>query len=191
MDELKTVFAENLTRLRVAAGMTQLELAQKLNYSDKSVSKWERGEGIPDLIVTKSIADLFGVTVDFLITPHTEKEVQTAPAVINTRTVTAVTMLGIWTAAAVAFISVWIALRPVWLIFFVTLPLSLVTLLVLNSVWDRKKAHPVIVSLLIVSVLLLLFMIFIESTPWQLFLLIPPALAIVWLSFRIKRKREG
>ena len=55
MDELKLIFASNLIRLRTAAGMTQAELGEQLNYSDKSISKWERGEAIPDAMVLKRI----------------------------------------------------------------------------------------------------------------------------------------
>lgn len=64
---MKQIISLNLSELRRERGMTQLELAEKLNYSDKAVSKWERGESIPDILVLKSIADLFGVTVDYLI----------------------------------------------------------------------------------------------------------------------------
>ena len=55
--------------------LTQLELAEKINYSDKAVSKWERGESIPDVTVLMTIASLFGVTLDFLVTEHAEPEI--------------------------------------------------------------------------------------------------------------------
>ena len=60
MDELKLIFASNLIRLRTAAGMTQAELGEQLNYSDKSISKWERGEAIPDAAVLKRMSEIFG-----------------------------------------------------------------------------------------------------------------------------------
>ena len=63
MDELKLIFASNLIRLRTAAGMTQAELGEQLNYSDKSISKWERGEAIPDAAVLKRMSEIFGVTM--------------------------------------------------------------------------------------------------------------------------------
>ena len=63
MEDLKMIIAGNIGQLRRKTGMTQLELAEKLNYSDKAISKWERGESVPDISVLKSIADLFGVTV--------------------------------------------------------------------------------------------------------------------------------
>ena len=61
---LSYTIAKNITELRRAHGLTQAALAEKLDYSDKSVSKWERAEGLPDVICLKRIADLFGVTVD-------------------------------------------------------------------------------------------------------------------------------
>ena len=51
MDDLKLTVARDLADCRRAAGLTQLQLAEKLNYSDKAVSKWERGESLPDVAV--------------------------------------------------------------------------------------------------------------------------------------------
>ena len=58
------LLAKNLVYYRKESGLTQLELAEKFNYSDKSISKWERGEGFPDVFVLKSLADFYGITVD-------------------------------------------------------------------------------------------------------------------------------
>ena len=62
--DVKEVFAQRLVTLRKNAGLTQLQLAEKLNYSDKAVSKWERAEAVPDVTALISIADLFGVSLD-------------------------------------------------------------------------------------------------------------------------------
>ena len=65
------LLAKNLVYYRKASGLTQLELAEKFNYSDKSISKWERGEGFPDVFVLKSLADFYGITVDdFYLEEH-------------------------------------------------------------------------------------------------------------------------
>ena len=61
MEELREIIAKNISDLRKKSGLTQIELAEKLNYSDKAVSKWERGDSVPDVGVLKQIADLFGV----------------------------------------------------------------------------------------------------------------------------------
>ena len=64
--ELRPIVARNIAACRKQAGMTQAELAEKLNYSDKTISKWERAEGLPDLVVSQNIAELFGVPLDAL-----------------------------------------------------------------------------------------------------------------------------
>ena len=65
--ELRPIVARNIAACRKQAGMTQAELAEKLNYSDKTISKWERAEGLPDLVVSQNIAELFGVPLDALL----------------------------------------------------------------------------------------------------------------------------
>ena len=70
MEQLRAIIAANVSRLRLERGLTQQELANQLNYSDKAVSKWERGESAPDISVLARIAAIFGVTVDYLITDH-------------------------------------------------------------------------------------------------------------------------
>jgi transcriptional regulator with XRE-family HTH domain len=66
-DKIKSAVAANISKLRVDKGLTQLQLAEMLSYSDKAVSKWERAESVPDIYVLKQIADMFGVTVDYLL----------------------------------------------------------------------------------------------------------------------------
>lgn len=73
MTDLKQIFAANLQSLRLRDGMTQTELGEKLNYSDKAISKWERGESIPDASVLKQISSLFGISLDSLLTDHTQE----------------------------------------------------------------------------------------------------------------------
>ena len=74
MSDLKQIVANNIIKLRKEKKLTQAEFANKLNYSDKAVSKWERAESTPDIIVLKQISDLFGISVDYLLNEHTESE---------------------------------------------------------------------------------------------------------------------
>jgi len=66
-NEINRKIANNLMRFRKAAGYTQAELAEKINYSDKSVSKWESGNGIPDVYTLMQLAELYGVTLDAFV----------------------------------------------------------------------------------------------------------------------------
>ena len=67
MEEVKDIVAKNIHELRKKNNMTQLELAEKLNYSDKTVSKWEKGENSPDITFLVEIANIFGVSLDYLV----------------------------------------------------------------------------------------------------------------------------
>ena len=62
------ITGENIARLRKKAGLTQAGLAQKLNISDKTVSRWENGIGYPEITQIPKIASILGVTADYLLT---------------------------------------------------------------------------------------------------------------------------
>ncbi len=192
MDNLKAIFAGNLIRLRTQAGMTQAELAEKIHYSDKSVSKWERADALPDLQVSKDIADVFGVTVDFMLTPHDAWDGKTAKVPFRTDIVTVLSLIGVWTVALLLFVLFfWILDKTLWEVFLAAVPVSLIVLLVLNSVWGKYKYHPYVVSLLLLGVFALLYYIlhaYIHvHDPWFLGLLWVPAQAIVALSFFVRK----
>lgn len=78
--DLGQILASRIAAERKRSGFTQAGLAEKLGYSDKSISKWERGDGIPDVFCLKRMADLFGVTVDALLTEESETVPAARPA---------------------------------------------------------------------------------------------------------------
>lgn len=195
MDERKATIASNLIKLRLAAGMTQAELGEKLNYSDKSISKWERGDVTTDVFVLMQIADIFGVDVDYLLKPHNEIE----PAIYNkpaseatytTNMITLVTVLGIWTVALFVFVILWICGMVVGLVFVYAVPVSLITLLVLNSVWNGGKKNRYIIAALVLSIIATVYLTFLRRNLWQLWLLAVPSLLLVFLGVRIYRSAQ-
>lgn len=195
MDERKATIASNLIKLRLAAGMTQAELGEKLNYSDKSISKWERGDVTTDVFVLMQIADIFGVDVDYLLKPHNEIE----PAIYNkpasqatytTNMITLVTVLGIWTVALFVFVILWICGMVVGLVFVYAVPVSLITLLVLNSVWNGGRKNRFIIAALVLSIIGTVYLTFLSRNLWQLWLLAIPSLLLVFLGARIYRSAQ-
>ena len=192
MEDLKLVFASNLIRLRTGAGLKQTELGEKLNYSDQSISKWERAEALPDAAVLKKMAEIFGVTVDYLLTGHdqwvpSEDTGVRRALTFSTTMVTGVAITSIWTLALLTFVILWLLGETEWLILIWAIPVSLVTLLVFNSVWNAGRNNRFIVAGLVFSVILLVYLSLLSSNPWQLFLLVVPAEIVVFLSFRIKK----
>lgn len=195
MDNLKAVFAGNLIYLRTQAGMTQAELAEKIHYSDKSVSKWERAEALPDLQVAQELAQTFGVTVDFLITPHDAWEGRPVRVPYRTDVITLLSIVGVWTVALLVFLILfWTLDKLLWEIFLAAAPVSFIVLLVLNSVWGKYQYHPYVVSMLLLGIFLLLYYILHVYVhvhhPWFLAFLWVPAQLIVTLSFRVRRRNK-
>ncbi len=137
-ENLKKYFANNLSHYRKQLGLTQTELAEKLNYSDKSISKWERGEGLPDLAVTAQIADIFGLTVNDMISEKPRKRLMT------TRNKIIITLLSIgvaWLIATVLFFLCEIIFPDIkwwWHFFIYAIPASAIVGIVFSCIWWKK-----------------------------------------------------
>lgn len=204
MQDVKVIFAQNLISLRKQMKLTQIELAEKINYSDKAVSKWERGESIPDVTVLITIASLFGVTLDFLVTEHAEPEVvaeQTSYAKAvkkrNRLLVAAITFFAIAALETVVFAtlqSVFGTLGENLLYCYVyPIPAAAIVAIVFTSLWARPSLRFWSVTLLIVSLILDAFLIPLRVAgaciPW-VFLIIIPAELVTMLSFKIIRIKK-
>ena len=168
MQELKFIIAKNIQKLRQEKGMTQLELAEKLNYSDKSVSKWERGESLPDVGVLKSIADLFEVTLDYLVEEeHTQKPVTKDAIDKNYRRncyiITGTSIFIVVLMATLIFCILFMFFPKTgypWLCYAYAIPAALIVWLVFNSIWFNPRKNFMIVSFLVWSLLLALYLTF-------------------------------
>lgn len=131
---LRRTVAKNIAAYRKAHKDTQLDLARKLNYSDKSVSKWERGEGLPDVFILAQIAQLYGVTVSNLIgevappkksNPHFHLYILILSVAL------------VFAIAAILFSAFLIAEVhfPAWLFFVYAVPVSAIVCIVFTSLW--------------------------------------------------------
>lgn len=194
MDDFKKVTAENIIKLRTSMNLTQAQLGEKLNYSDKSISKWERGESVPDVFVLKKLADMAGVTVDYIITPHDpDEEVQVPKKTrrYSRRFITLTVLAGIWALAVLVFVVLWLCGIFNWLVFIYAIPVSLITLLVLNSVWGDRRWNLYIVSGLVWGIICSIYLTAIRYNWWQLFLLGIPAQIIIIFAFSIRKRPKA
>ena len=200
MEELKMIIAGNIGQLRRAAGMTQLELAERLNYSDKAISKWDRGESIPDVATLKAVAECFSVTVDYLLRAdhpleNEAKREYTKRQRRNHRLITSMACILVWLITAFVFTSVDVALPQqrawLWLIFLYAVPVTAVVLLVFNSIWGNVRHNFLIISILIWTFLICVFLsalVFFQYNMWLVFIIGVPAQIIVglWSGLRYK-----
>ncbi|MBQ3040117.1 MAG: helix-turn-helix domain-containing protein [Clostridia bacterium] len=188
--DLKEIIAQNIFYLRTINHMTQYELGEQLNYSDKAISKWERADGIPDAYVLKNIAQLFGVTVDYLLTEHSEQDKKIEKKPINTRgraLVLNVAMLSVVTIAVFLFVIIALATEKyIWQIFIYALPVIAIVGIVFSGIWRRTFGLFLFISLLVWSIILTIYFAMGSYVTWLIFLLGIPAQVIVFLSFGIK-----
>lgn len=199
MEDLKPIIAKNITQLRQSRKMTQIELAEQLNYSDKAVSKWERAESIPDITVLKQIADLFGVPLDYLV--RAEHDALPEPAgdtpdfVPNWRRnhaiITSLSVLLVWLVATMAYVMIDMiapVLKLHWLAFVYAVPVSTVVWLVFNSIWFNQRRNYLIISLMMWSALLsvVLTLLACGIGAWQLFILGIPGQIIIFMWSRLQ-----
>lgn len=198
MNDLKQIIANNITTFRKAKNLTQLEFAKELNYSDKAISKWERAESIPDVVVLKQIADLFGVTVDYLLNEHLadEKlivvESKTNSNGLNKIPLSLLSACPIWIVSTIIFslVSIFKGIY-VWYVFYISVPLTILMFLIFNSLWGNRRNNYIIVSFFVWSILACIYLCLIKFNLWQLFILgIPAQLAIIlWSTLKFKRKK--
>lgn len=160
MEDIRSNVAKNITELRILNNMTQLELAEKLNYSNKTISKWERGESSPDISVLVEIADLFDVTLDYLVRAETIEEAvvehKNKDIKYSRRAISYIAEGTGWMIAIFAFIITTLIINRMtfqWLYFVYTLPIALIVKLVFNSVWFNPRHNYLIISALMWSIL--------------------------------------
>lgn len=196
MEELRRIIGRNIVLLRTKAHLTQAEFAGQLHYTDKAISKWERGDSVPDIAVLKQIADLFGVTVDYLLHEHEEGEkVLLAEDVATKRhnhlLISLIAVIGVWFLAVFVFSVTYMAIRmPLWQAFVSAVPVSLIVALVFNSIWGRPRLNYLLISLLLWTVLLALYLLLLSKNLWTLFLIGIPGQICVILSSRIRRSHR-
>jgi transcriptional regulator with XRE-family HTH domain len=197
VEDLKPVIAKNITALRQQARMTQSELAERLNYSDKAISKWERAESMPDVAVLKTIADLFDVPLDYLIrAEHTKPQpVEPEPFVPNARhnhrVITTLSVLLVWFVATLVYVMIDVLCPSAWrhwVVFLYAVPTSLTVWLVFNSIWFNRRTNYAIISMLtwsaLIGVVVTLFAYNVRA--WQLLLLGIPGQIIIFIWSRLQ-----
>ncbi len=195
--ELEQIVSTNLTALRKKREWTQAELAEKINYSDKSVSKWERGEALPDLKVLTKLAELFGVTVDYFVTENAEDtpEEFTSPAVRRRYQywIVSLAVTLVWLIATTVF--VYIAVNNdmnlwAWTSFVWALPASFVVLIIFDYRYFHGRCFVYFASAFVWTLIASIFLQWLSHAMWVLFLLGVPAQAILVLIDQVRRTRK-
>lgn len=161
-EKLRQTLAANIACYRKQCNLTQDELAEMIHYSGKSVSKWERGEGVPDIYVLVMLSDIFAVTVNDLISEKQPKRRYAQPQV--KRNIITLMSLGlVWLVATVAYFFLRVAapqLSGAWLAFIVAVPVTFIVATVFTSLWHPKLLRFICISGIVWSTAMALHVIF-------------------------------
>lgn len=209
MDEekLKKQIGMNIAAYRKRNRLTQVGLAEKLNYSDKAVSKWERGESAPDVSTLVQLADLFDVTVNALLedpnalpdNPGTVERVmgkaveKTLKRKANKRIILGLTTVLVWFVALFLFVVISsLDIPKSWMAFIYAIPAWAITILSLRSAWHDFRWNQLLISAIIWGCLLSIYtslLVFGNLNIWKVFLLGIPGQIAVLLWFQLYRKQ--
>lgn len=202
MREINGKIAKNLIYYRKRAGLTQAELAERINYSDKSVSKWESAGGVPDIYVLLELSKLYGVSLDELVNGEAPEEIEPIAEENKKNGKRILIMLLssglVWLVATCLFVGlhIWDSRLPAWLAFLYAVFANAIVLIVYTGLWKYRIFNFISVSTLIWITITCLFatlgvlvenvnfgFLFLVGIPLQL-------LEIFWVFFRFSFKRK-
>ena len=206
-EKLKYQIGANIAAYRKQFGMTQAGLAEKLNYSDKAVSKWERGESIPDVLTLVHLSEQFEITVNDLLqdpdelpgNPGTLEKAMTQVSEkalkrkANKNIILALSSTLVWFIALFAFVllsSFDFLDKYSCLLFFYAIPVNAIVLLSLRSAWHDFRWNKALISIIVWGSLLSIYVTILTAfgySFWKLFLLGIPGQIAIFLWFRMFR----
>lgn len=207
-EQLKARLGTNIVSYRKQQGLTQAGLAEKLNYSDKAVSKWERGESVPDVLTLMQLAEVFGTTVDDLLADPNCLPEETGPVVEKMekavektlkRKADKVSILGlssilVWFVALLIFVVVSsLGIDRSWVAFFYAVPANAIVMLSLLSAWHDFRWNKTLISIIAWGGLLSIYvslLIFVHVNIWKVFLLGILGQGAIFFWFRMLRNSK-
>jgi transcriptional regulator with XRE-family HTH domain len=207
-EKLKYQIGRNIASYRKRAGLTQAGLAERLNYSDKAISKWERGESAPDVLTLVQLSEQFGITVnDLLVDPDALPEetgaVQQAMEQVVEKalkrkadkgTILSLSSILVWFVAMFAYVMLScfeLTEAWSWIFFIYAIPANAIVLLSLRSAWHDFRWNQILISIIMWGSILSVYvslLVFLNWNIWRMFLLGIPGQAAVLLWFRLFRK---
>lgn len=208
LEKLKYQIGANIAAHRKQAGLTQAGLAEKLNYSDKAVSKWERGESMPDILTLIQLSELFSISVNALLAdpnelpgnPGTLEKAMTQVSEkalkrkANKNVILGLSSTLVWFVALFFFVVISsFDLPNSWIAFFYAVPINAIVLLSLRSAWRDFRWNRVLISVIVWGFLLSIYitlLVLLRFNMWKMFLLGIPGEIAIFLWFRLFRPQK-
>ena len=213
-EELRSRVGLNIARLRRERGLTQAELAERSNYSDKAVSKWERAERLPDVLTLISLAEQLGTDLNTLTglpaAPAPEPEPVPEPAApeippepekpakkrytADKGVIQKLSSILVWVVALFLYMVLdECGIKNLWLLFVVAVPANAIVLLSLRSVWKLYGWNRILISVIMWGFLLVIYLLLLLTAKVNVWKILPMGLlgqAAIILWFKMFRRAE-
>lgn len=186
METLENIIAENILKHRKLSKLTQAELGEKLNFSDKSVSKWEKGESLPDIVTLKKMCDIFNITLNDLTSKTSPKQIMRKSS--KHLLITLLSAGLVWLVATTVFVFL-LLFTPntpkIWLCFIYAVPVTAIVMLVFSCLW-AKNIWQFLASTLLIWTSLISLCLTINNI-WYILLIGVPLEILLMLLFFLKK----
>ena len=209
-EELKISLGAGIARLRRERGMTQAELAERINYSDKAISKWERGESLPDVVTLLNLAHELGTDLNTLTgctaqtlaeqepvgepAPETPAEPKKRRRRADKTVIQKLSSILVWVVALFLYMMLdAFGVRNLWLLFVAAVPANAIVLLSLRSAWKIYGLNRILISVILWSALLTVYLLLLVTAKVNVWKILPMGLlgqAAIILWFKMFRHTE-
>lgn len=208
-EELKSRVGSSIARLRRERGLTQAELAERINYSDKAVSKWERAESLPDVLTLISLAEQLGTDMNTLTglsaapepTPEPIPEPEPIPVEpekpapkrysADRGVIQKLSSILVWVVALFLYMVLdAFGVKHLWLLFVVAVPANAIVLLSLRSAWKLYGLNRILISVIMWGFLLVIYLLLLVTAKVNVWRILPMGLlgqAAILLWFKMFR----
>lgn len=194
MKNIAEIIANNLIMLRKKHNLTQNDLAEKLKYSDNTISRWEHAEITPTIETLQKISEIYEVPLEYLLKENITENISKDARVEKLNKLSSILLMVsvVWFVAVIAFIYGKMFFNTYfWTAFVWAIPISCLVLLPFNDYWGKYIYKFVILSIFTWSLILSIFLQFLEFKLWLIFFAgIPAQLGlIIWSFIKPKKKK--
>ncbi len=189
MEDIKEIVSQNISMVRKSRKLTQIELAEKLSYSDKAVSRWENGESLPDIETLYKLSNILDVPISTFFEENLciDDETKQRDNLRDKIMVTILSCVVVWMVALISFVYLKSYSQTIfWQAFVWAVPVTCIVLSYFNKLWGNKKYQIFIKSAFVCGIITSIYCQLIHYNIWIIFLLVPLVEAIIIINYYIK-----
>ena len=193
MDDIREIVAKNIVTLRKKSGLTQVELAKKINFSDKAVSRWEKGEVLPDVETLQKLSEVFNVSISSILEIKDDLQKNKSVKLTKKDVLSQVFLIcEIWSIIAVIY-SYFNLSRGMnlWQIFVWGIPATSLFLILQTRKKQNNISSFVYGTIFVWSFITCVFLTRLKYNPWYIFLLGIPLQGMLIVRYVFDFKHES